>query len=320
MNRKSLNKSNILVVGGAGFVGSHIVDKLVNISNRIVVIDNMFNGYEDNLKEVFDNKKFVFYKDDAEDKDILEYILTTHKIDIVFNMATKALNYSFINPSNACNTNINVMSNLLELQRKKFFKTLVHSSSSEVYGSAIYEPMDEKHPINPTTTYAAGKAAADIILQSYVKMFNLDAFIIRPFNQFGPKQNYRNELMAIIPKTVINIIKGGTPEIHGGGQQSRDFIYVKDTANLFIKLYEIMEAGEIVNISADQQISMKDLIKKIMKILKYNGDISYKSQRNSDVLKHISSNKKLHSIINYNFMDFDEALEETISWYVKNVK
>ena len=157
--RPSIRGSSVLVTGGAGFIGSHLVDRLIREGARkVVVIDNLFLGREENLSDAL-RQGAVLYKDDAEIATSLEYIFERHDVDIVFNAATKALNYSFVNPANAFGTNVNVVLNLLELQRRKAFTTLCHFSTSEVYGTAVYEPMDEKHPVNPTTAYAAGKAA-----------------------------------------------------------------------------------------------------------------------------------------------------------------
>lgn len=318
--RPGIKGSGILVTGGAGFVGSHLVDRLLAEGAReVVVIDNMFLGSEDNLADAI-SKGAVLYKDDAEFSTSLDYIFERHSIDIVFNAATKALNYSFVNPANAFDTNVKVMLNLLELQRNKAFKALCHFSTSEVYGTAVYEPMDEKHPINPTTTYAAGKAAADIALQSYVRMFDLDAFIVRPFNNYGPRQNYKGYLAGVIPITAWKIINGMAPEIHGSGNQSRDFIYVLDTVDAIIKLYEKMEPGESVNISTDGQIAITDVITKIADLMAYRGEILLKDARKSDVECHNASNVKVKSMIEYRLTPFDSGLRETLAWYCNTIK
>ena len=320
MTRPAIKNSNILITGGAGFIGSHLVECLLEEAKNIIIIDNLFLGSEENIKDALKKDNVIFYKDDCEFISSLEYIFDKHKIDIVFNLATKALNYSFINPKEAFDTNIKVILNLLELQRKKAFKTLCHFSSSEVYGTAIYEPMDEKHPINPTTTYAGGKAAADIAVYSYVNMFNLDAFIVRPFNNYGEKQNYKGYLAGVIPITIYRILKGENPQIYGDGSQSRDFIYAKDTVNSIIKLYPMIKAAESVNISTDNMISIKTVIKKICKIMNCDKDILYKDIRKADVKTHNACNKKIKSLIDYNITPFEEGLKKTISWYIKNIK
>ncbi|MDX9742868.1 MAG: SDR family NAD(P)-dependent oxidoreductase [Arcobacteraceae bacterium] len=319
-NRPDIKNSVILVTGGAGFIGSHLVDRLIaEGAKQVVIIDNMFLGSEDNIKNAI-SKGAILYKDDIEITSSLDYIFEKHEIDIVFNCATKALNYSFVNPKNAFDTNVNGVLNILEHQRKGHFKTLVHFSTSEVYGTAVYEPMDEKHPINPTTTYAAGKAAADIAVNSWVNMFKLDAFIVRPFNNYGPRQNHKGYMAGIIPITAFRILNDINPEIHGTGLQSRDFIYVLDTVDAIIKLYKLMKKGDSINISTDGQVSMKDLVFKIVNIMNYKGNILQKDARGADVECHNACNKKIKSMIDYNLTSFDDGLYKTIKWYEENIK
>jgi len=319
--RTSLSGQSVLVTGGAGFIGSHLVDRLIAEGAReVVVIDNLFTGDEDNLSSALKSGRAVLYRDDAELNTSLEYIFTKHQIDLVFNCATKALNYSFLNPANAFSTNVNVVLNLLELQRRGLFKTLCHFSTSEVYGSAVYEPMDEAHPKNPTTTYAAGKAAADHAVESYVRMFDLDAYIVRPFNNYGPRQNYKGYLAGIIPITAWRILNGITPELHGEGLQSRDFIYVHDTVDAVIKLYGVMPKGESVNISTDNQISIRDLLQQICAEMDYRGEIVRKPERKSDVLCHNASNEKIRGMIEYSLTPFNRGLHETLAWYQQTIK
>jgi UDP-glucose 4-epimerase len=311
----------VLVTGGAGFIGSHLVDRLLaEGAAHVAVIDNMFLGSEENLASAQATSRLSFYKDDAEFTTSLDYIFQRHPIDVVFNCATKALNYSFMNPANAFGTNVTVSLNLLELQRRGAFKTLCHFSTSEVYGSAVYEPMDEKHPRNPTTTYAAGKAAADLAVESFVHMFGLDAFIVRPFNNYGPRQNHKGLLAGVIPITAWRILNNGTPEIHGDGRQSRDFIHVRDTVDAVVKLFRVLPAGESVNISTDNQVTIGDLVPRIAAILGYQGEILRKPARAADVLCHNASNQKVHSLIDYSLTNFDTGLRETLDWYVQRLR
>lgn len=320
LKRPKIQGSGILVTGGAGFIGSHLVDRLLaDEAKEVVVIDNMFVGNESNLTDAL-AKGAILYKDDAEFFTSLDYIFERHNIDIVFNAATKALNYSFVNPSNAFDTNTRVILNLLEFQRKRAYSTLCHFSTSEVYGSAVYEPMDEKHPLHPTTTYAAGKAAADIALQSYVRMFDLDAFIVRPFNNYGPRQNYKGYLAAVIPTTAWRILNGQRPEIHGTGLQSRDFIYVLDTVDAIVKLYDLMAAGESINVSTDGQIAIADVVEKIAEMMGYTGEILRRESRKSDVECHNASNEKVRNMIDYRLTSFDVGLRETLNWFRSTIK
>jgi len=320
MMRSSVKDKCVLVTGGAGFIGSHLVDALqAEGAKEVMIVDNLFLGSEANIDDAV-SRGAIFYNEDIEFETSLAYIFERHDIDIVFNCATKALNYSFNNPANAFFTNVKGVLNLLELQRKGQFKTLCHFSTSEVYGTAVYEPMDEKHPKAPTTTYAAGKAAADLAVESYVNMFEVDAFIVRPFNNYGPRQNFKGYMAGIIPITAKRILTGeASPEIHGGGKQSRDFIYVADTVNAVMQLFTVMEAGDSINISTDNSFSMLEVMTRICDYYDYKGEILQKPARGADVLCHIASNEKIKAVISYDLTSFEEGLYNTLEWYKNNI-
>lgn len=305
----------MLVVGGAGFIGSHLVDQLIEEkANKVVVIDNLFIGTKENIHDAL-TKGAILHVDDAENKEALTYIIEKYHINIVFNCATKPLNYSFINPADAYVTNVIVLRNLLELQRKNAFQSLCHFSSSEAYGSSLYEPMDEDHPLQPLTTYAAGKASADLLLQSYVKMFNVDAFIVRPFNNYGPRQNFEGDMAGVIPITIKNILEGSAPEIHGDGKQTRDYIYVKDAVAIILQLFPVISKGECVNVTSDQQTAIETVVETIASSLDYKGAILKKPARIADVQSHRGSIEKLASIVDERVKTpFKDGIKETVNW------
>lgn len=313
---RTIAGKTLLVTGGAGFIGSHLVDRLLRDgAEHVVVVDNLFVGDEANLAEALATGRATFYREDIEFETALAYLFERHRIDSVFNCATKALNYSFLNPSNAFSTNVTGVLNLLELQRRGAFATLCHFSTSEVYGTAVYEPMDEDHPRNPTTTYAAGKAAADLAVESHVRMFGVDSFIVRPFNNYGPRQNFKGALAGVIPVTAWRLHTGQRPEIHGTGRQSRDFIYVDDTVDAVVKLFGVLPAGEQVNISTDNQITIEDLVGRICEEFGYGGEIARVEARPADVLTHNASNARIRGFIDYQLTAFDEGLRRTLDWY-----
>ncbi|PHZ84849.1 NAD-dependent epimerase/dehydratase family protein [Paremcibacter congregatus] len=320
MIRETVHGKTVLVTGGAGFIGSHLCDAILKeCAKELIIVDNLFLGSKENIEQAV-AKGATFYNEDIEFETSMAYIFERHNVDIVFNCATKALNYSFVNPANAFDTNVKGILNLLELQRKGKFKSLCHFSTSEVYGTAIYEPMDEKHPKAPTTTYAAGKAAADLALESYVNMFELDAFIVRPFNNYGPRQNFKGFMAGIIPITAQRILTGkAPPEIHGGGSQSRDFIYITDTVNAVMQLFPIMPTGESINISTDNCFTMSEVVHKICAYYKYAGEIIEKPARGADVLCHLASNEKVKTMISYELTSFEEGLANTLTWYKENI-
>ena len=318
--REPVAGRRILVTGGAGFIGSHLVDRLLAAgAASVVVIDNLFLGSEANLREARATGKVEFYRDDCEFLSSLEYVLARHPVELVFNCATKALNYSFLNPANALATNVTVALNLLELQRRGAFRTLCHFSTSEVYGTAAYEPMDENHPRRPTTTYAAGKAAADMAVESYVRMFGLDAYILRPFNNYGPRQNHQGLLAGVIPITAWRILSGHRPEIHGDGSQTRDFIFVQDTVDAAIRLHPLVPPGEAVNIAADNQLAIGTLIETICAELGYRGPVERRGARAADVAAHRGSNARIRSLIDFRLTPFEAGLKTTLDWYRRHL-
>src|SRR3990167_10544987 len=223
----SLKNKSILVTGGAGFIGSHLVDALIlEKPKKIVVIDNFFLGKRENLakaKKGFKNLKII--KQDATEYEPMKRIITREKIEVVFNLATKALEHSFVDPDDAFMVNVDLASVLLRLLHEKKYQTLIHCSSSEAYGTARKIPIDEAHPKCPETLYAAGKAAADLMMLSYYKTYKYDIAIARPFNTYGPRQN-EGVYAAVIPITLKKIMAGEPPEIYSHGKQTRDFIYV----------------------------------------------------------------------------------------------
>ena len=226
----SVRGKKILVTGGAGFIGSHLCDGLLEQgAAKVVCVDNFFLGKIENLKKACTYENFVLYRDDARNFGVLLSIMEKEEIEVVFHLATIALNYSFFNPFDAYMVNVQTANTLLELLKVGAYQTLIHTSSSEAYGTAQYSPMDENHPTDPTTPYAAGKAAADLMVHSFYKVLGLDISIVRPFNNYGPRQNAQGSLAAVIPVTARRIKEGGMPVVEGDGEQTRDFIYVEDT-------------------------------------------------------------------------------------------
>ena len=315
---RSLKGKNVLVTGGAGFIGSHLVDKLLSEGvNKVVVVDNFFVGKMENLKYAtsnYDNVKI--YKESAADLGAMEAIMKKEEIEIVYNMATMALIYSFFNPHGAYMINVQIADVLMNLMRNGVFKTLIHMSSSEAYGTAKYAPMDENHPMNPTTPYAAGKAAADLLITSFYNVYNLDIIIIRPFNNYGPRQNEGN-LAGIIPLTAKRILEGEKPVIEGDGMQTRDYIYVEDTVRGLILAYEVEEAkGQLINLGSGKELTIKSIIENICKYFDYKGEIDYKPRRTADVTRLCASSKKAEEILKFEpKVEFEEGIIKTLDWY-----
>lgn len=314
----SIKNKNILVTGGAGFIGSHLCDALLKGgAGKVVCLDNFFLGKDENLVDAKKYENFIVYRDDARNFGTVQAILEKEKIEIVYNLATIALNYSFFNPFDAYMVNVEIANTLLELLKIGAYKTLMHVSSSEAYGTAQYSPMDENHPTNPTTPYAAGKAAADLMVHSFAKVLPLDIAIIRPFNNYGPRQNSEGSLAAIIPLTAKRIKDGLSPIIEGDGEQTRDFIYVEDTVRAFIMAYEnVKSRGEIINLGSGYDISINKLMGTICDYMGHTGEWEKRPERTSDVRNLCACSKKAKELIGFEpKISFEEGIKRTLDFY-----
>lgn len=313
-----IEDNNILVTGGAGFIGSHLVDRLIQeCPAKIAVIDNLFLGKLDNLnyaKANFDNLKI--YIRDASVFSVLEEILMEEEIDTVFDLATIPLPTSFVQPTWTYENNIKIVLNFCELLRQDKFEFYVHASSSEAYGSAQFVPMTEEHPLNPTTTYGASKASQDLLIQAFDRMYDLNYFIFRPFNNFGERQN-PEAYAGVIPITIRRILDGKKPVQHGDGRQTRDYIYVKDTVDGVVRLsMSLRSRKQIIHVCRGREIEIRELIGMICKQLNYKGGIEVvPNPRRTDVRRHYASNEKIKSIIDFRPTDLGVAIGRVIEWY-----
>jgi UDP-glucose 4-epimerase len=315
----TIKDKNILVTGGAGFIGSHLCDALLaGGASRVVCVDNFFLGKIENLESALQHDRFVLYRDDARHFGVLQAIMEKEEIEIVFNMATIALNYSFFNPFDAYMVNVEIADTLLKLLKIGAYKTLIHTSSSEAYGTAQYSPMDENHPTDPTTPYAAGKAAADLMVHSFYKVLGLDISIVRPFNNYGPRQNAQGSLAAIIPATARRIQEGGKPIVEGDGEQTRDFIYVEDTVRGLILAYEKEESrGKIINLGSGKDISINTLLQGICDYMSYTGEWEHRPARTSDVRNLCADSKRARELLGFKpQIDFEDGIIKTLNWYI----
>lgn len=319
----NLKNKSILVTGGAGFIGSHLVDKLINENpENLVVIDNLFLGKESNLNKAKENyPNLKFYKEDAANYDEMKNIVEKECVDVIFNLAVIPLPASLEKPKWVFEKNLDMTMSICELARHDLFKTLIHFSSSEAYGTCEYAPMDEKHPLNGTTPYAASKAASDLLVYSYCETFGIDSSTIRPFNNYGPRQN-EESYAGVIPLTIKRILNGEPPVIYGDGKQTRDYLYVTDTADAAIKIYYSKNTRKkVLNIASGKEVSIETLIQLIAKYLGYTKPILYDRERPADVRRHIANIYLAEDLIGFKpTITFEEGMKTTVEWYKKNYK
>ncbi len=317
-----LRSLSVLVTGGAGFIGSNLVEDLIRLGVKSVfVIDNLslekIGGVQRGLRSLSRYKdKFRMVIGDVADYSFMREFFKKEEIDIVFNLAILPLPLALRRPMLVFNQNVKIASTLAELQRRDYFRTLVHFSSSEAYGSAVQVPMSEEHPLKPSTSYGASKAAQDLLLLSYYGNFGTDVRIIRPFNNIGPNQNDFS-YSAVVPRTIRRILSGKKPIIYGDGLQTRDFIYVKDTCIAAIKMaLNDSLKGEVLNIASGKETTIKDLILMISRLMGYNGEIMYRPPRPGDIRRHFADITKARKLLGFEpKTSLEEALSITINWY-----
>ena len=262
----------VLVTGGAGFIGSHLVDEALEEGYDVVTIDNLNNGKLENL-----NKDAKFYKVDIVDIDNLSLVFEKEKPDYVIHLAAQiSLRESLKNPIYDAEQNILGSINILECCRKFNVKKVVYASSAAVYGFPKYLPVDEKHPINPFSPYGVSKHTVEHYLQYYHENFEIDYIILRYSNVYGERQDPLGEA-GVIAIFIDKLKKGERPIIFGDGEQTRDFVYAKDVVEANLLALEKETENKVFNISTNTETSVNELFKKIKEIMNSNINPIYKN-------------------------------------------
>lgn len=315
----SLTDKSVLVTGGAGFVGSHFVDRLIHEQpSRVTVVDNFFLGSMHNLHQALQARPDIeVIRLDAADLAAMQDVVTTHDVDVVFDFAVVPLPTSLIYPSWTVATNIGIVTTFCEIARRGMIDRLVHISSSEAYGSARYSPMDEDHPHDAITPYAASKSAGDHIIRSYVTTFEIDVTVIRPFNNVGPRQNV-GSYAGIIPIVVSKVLRGEPIEIFGDGEQTRDIIFAPHTADAIVQVHDSPRAhGEVLNVASGKETTMNDLVRRLLLVMDApDHPIRHTEPRPGDVRRHIADTSKLQELVGISIEPVsDQSLKETVDYY-----
>jgi len=309
----------VLITGADGFIGSHLTELLLDKGYQVKALAqyNSFNNWGW-LEVIEKSKNLEVISGDIRDPHFCKEI--SKDIDIIFHLAALiAIPFSYIAPSSYVDTNVTGTLNICQAAKENGNIRLIHTSTSEVYGTAQYVPIDEKHPKQPQSPYSASKIGADAMALSFFNAFDLPITIARPFNTYGPRQSAR----AIIP-TIISQIAAGEKKIKLGDlSPTRDFNFVKDTCNGFLALAEnINTIGQEINIASNCEISMKDTLELIKKIMQSDVEFISDEQRlrpqKSEVFRLWGDNTLIKDLTNLQqTYSLEEGLRETINWFTK---
>lgn len=309
----------VLVTGSDGFIGSHLTEMLVakGYYVKALVQYNSFNNWGW-LENVNCKNDIEILSGDIRDFNYCKAI--SKDTEIIFHLAALiSIPFSYQSPDSYVETNIKGTLNICQAAKENGISKLIHTSTSEVYGTAQYVPIDENHPLQPQSPYSATKIAADAMVMSFYNSFDLPVTIARPFNTYGPRQSAR----AIIP-TIITQIASGKKEIKLGDlSPTRDFNYVEDCCRGFIMLAESKNAiGKTFNIGSNSEISINDLLKLIKELMSsdvtFINDEQRKRPKKSEVLRLLCDNKKINELVGYKpSVNIRDGLKKTIDWITK---
>lgn len=314
-----LKGKKVLITGADGFIGSHLVERLLEEGCKVkaFVYYNSFNswGWLDTLPKNIVSEIEIFSGDVRDPNGVREAM---KGCDVVFHLAALiAIPYSYVAPDNYVDTNIKGTLNILQAARDLNTERILVTSTSEVYGTAIYTPIDEKHPKQGQSPYSATKIGADAIAESFYRSFNMPVTIVRPFNTFGPRQSAR----AVIPTIITQLLDGAQEIKLGSLHPTRDFLFVKDTANAFVEIAKAEKTiGHEINIATSKEISIGDLANSLIKEINpsakiISDDIRLRPEK-SEVEQLLGCNKKITSLTNWKQgVSFEQGIKQTVDWF-----
>jgi UDP-glucose 4-epimerase len=309
----------MLITGGAGFIGSHLCDKFTKEGHTVLCLDNFMSGNLTNVRHLLDYRNFKLIKGDIRDPDLLEKIM--REVDTVFHLAAQVhVDRSYVEPKLTYDVNVMGTQNILESARMHDIKRVIHTSTSEVYGSAQYVPIDEKHPLNAPHPYGASKIAADRMCHAYIQTYGMDIAITRLFNTFGPRQRdigYGGVISIFTRRVLSNV----PPLIYGNGRQTRDYIYVEDAIKAFdLILKHDKPITEPINFGSGEEQSILDLANMIIDLCGKKADMKpvHIEPRIGEVERLIANATKAKELLGWEpKFTLKEGLKEFIQWYKK---
>jgi UDP-glucose 4-epimerase len=310
----------ILITGGAGFIGSHLADKLLQLENEVICYDNFdvyYSNKDVNVQHNLKNVKYRLIKADILDYDSLTKAMKN--VDIVFHLAAQpGVRFSIENPEKAVRVNILGTINVLQSVVEQNVKKLIYASSSSVYGNPEYLPLDEMHPTNPISPYGISKLCAEKYCKLYSKLYHKDIVMLRYFTVYGPRQRPD---MAIHKFTRL-IVQGKPPQIYGNGLQSRDFTYVDDIVRGTILAAENNNVmGETFNVGSGSKTTINELVNSLIEFIgKREIEPGYSEPKMGDVPHTHADIRKAESMLGYRPKTLlSEGLEKFYEWYLETM-
>lgn len=315
----TLQGARVLVTGGAGFIGSHLVDRLLDHTGvaQVRVLDSMVNGSEKNLEDWRDDPRLIVQLGDIRDETVLAAALADS--DVVFHLACLGVRHSLHDPAENHSVNAGGTLALLQMARSRGISCFIHVSSSEVFGTAQFVPMDEQHPTWPETVYGGSKLAGEAYARAFHNTYGLPVIVARPFNTYGPRSHFAGDSGEMIPRTIVRLLNGERPLIFGDGEQTRDFMHVRDTARGLVALAECRHAvGRTVNLGAGDEISMNVLCK-VIAAAASRPELTalHLPDRPGDVRRLIVDATLMRSLTGFMpEVPFTSGISELMSWFV----
>jgi dTDP-glucose 4,6-dehydratase len=311
----------ILVSGGAGFIPSNFIRHLLRATPyEVIALDALtYAGNRDNLAEISGNERYSFVHGNIRDAELVREVVAD--VDVIVNAAAESHVEKSIaeGASEFVRTNVEGTQILLDAIRETPVERFILVSSSEVYGTAEYDPMDEEHPLNPRSPYAATKAGADRLAYSYFVTYGLPITIVRPFNNYGPFQHPEK----LVPRFITQALDDEPLTIHGDGHASRDWIYVEDDAEGIEALIEAdvdKVAGEVINLATGRDVSVVEVADRVLDALGKPSSLKrHVDERPGQVDRHIGATEKAERLLGWRARtSFEEGLERTVAWYRDN--